>query len=548
MKYQIQLQKNQHPRDLVYEVSVLYLVARVVHLAIQLQLTKHIGEGIDFNVLKDSLVDYDEKGLWDLLDILSVRQIFKLDRKKQRIYPTALSDSLQKNQQQLFVTAEDWLKHYEPFNDKSSMQHLNALLTSNVDVKITNYSVTLESDESLAILQEMAFGHIISRIIRQCTQWGFFDWVDKLSQPNTQGATIEALHELNQPFSDPIVLDLIVKTLSRYQFLQYQQEKVTLTELGAILTRRHLESLYPAMLMIEEKWWGATSCLEQSFLKEGKSAFEYYNRENFYSAYTGKTTIFGEGMAAISLFEDYDVAQTLSKLDTIHMAETIIDVGGGYAHLLSELHQRFPNKKNILFEKSGQDLNLLKKQIQEKYNITPDITLGDFMQSASHIPQCKNAVYIIKCCLHNLSDENVQIVLNNIYTAAGDENPIFVIERIIPPLFENFPHMNRETNLLMRLLFKASSHSYAFYRDAIKKVGLSLCEPIIAGNYLIMPVLSLYQYQKKHIPINKATHASFFTMSLDGATPVTKQDQNTEGVPHSQISQDTELNPSVNSV
>lgn len=524
-QYEISLQKNNNPRELVYEISVFYLVARAIHLAIACQLPKHVGNGIAFETLKEILIEYDENALWQLLEILSVRKLFSLDHKKQMIYPTELSHCLNEHRQQLHVSAQTWMNHYDPLSDETSMAYLRGRLHSNVEFRVTHFCITLVSNNPLTLLQEMAWSHIVSRLIRQCAECSLFDTINEESQENVNEAYLIERLIKKYPSYHPDSLRLMFELLSRYGFLQNHAGQIQLTELGKILTSTHPASLKSAMLMIDKKWWGAASCLEKSFLKEGKSAFEHFNNENFYSAYEGKS-IFGEGMAAISLLEDFEVAEALSRLKVIRDAEVIIDVGGGHAHLLYELNQRLPNKKMILFEKDGQDAKQLGIQIQEKYSIKPEIILGDFMRSQSGIPKYKNAIYLIKCCLHNLSDEDTRTVLKNIQLAAGDENPIFVIERMIPPQCESRPHMNRQSNLLMRLLFKANPHSYTFYQNKLSEVNLFPMEPIVAGNYLLISALSQLSYQKSFKTMTDEGTSSFFEHTSSTRKQTESDDKN----------------------
>jgi hypothetical protein len=250
--------------------------------------------------------------------------------------------------------------------------------------------------------------------------------------------------------------------------------------------------------MIDRAWWRAAGNLPYSFLREGEGAFARTNGQDFYSYMQANKPFqqrFLYGMAAISWYEDKDVAETMMKLRLLEGKEAVIDVGGGDAGLLRQLHRAHQGAiKSQLFERdrSEDQKEQLTQEIAKRHGAgfaaALSVSWGDFF-AANSIPDAQNTTYLIKCCLHNYKRIQIVQVLRRIYEAmtCGAGCNLVVAERVMPAV-SRIPHTNRLCDVLMRFLFKTvESRDQAFYTEVIQEAGFKLSSGIgHSGRYLVL--------------------------------------------------------------
>jgi hypothetical protein len=466
----IPMQSNHHARDYVYEMSVHYLTARCIQLASEIQLSQIIVDGgITFDELMQKYPSYDSVAMKQFIQFLATRKIFIVVN--DRIFPSRLSRELLTVQKTLQILSEEWGKSYSILTYLQDFE-LGSVFNEDVICTIDNDSMHYKSQSASALLLELAAGHLISRAIRFVTNTILMEKLDSQS-----AVTIDEWQRfLLQEFPRIILLrqglHKIATLLHRYGIIIYQNYKNTIHEnkYSKYLFINHEETLAPAMAMITEPWWGAASCLNSSLQKDTLSAFEAYNQQTFDQVYFNQNSPFNKGMAAISCLEDYDVAISLSEF--LKNVDTVVDIGGGEGGLLYQLWSIDPGKKYVLFEKTPETGDLpaaiesIKQKIQSRYSnkFQPEIILGDFYQEKhlNNIPKYDNAMYIIKCTLHNIhEEENIIKVLKNINEVANKDSLFCLAERFIPSNC-TIPHFNQNSNMLMRLLFKADERTNEF--------------------------------------------------------------------------------------
>jgi hypothetical protein len=481
----IPFQHNTHPRDLVYELSASYLVARAIHLAAKLRLTSKLStHGTTYKTLIAEFVDYEKSGITLLVDILVAYSIIDM-RKDNILYPTPISYCLDECSKNLAASETDWRDSF----DIVTFLNTHNVKTQEVRITIKDNSLFLYSTSGKALIFELAQLHYLTRAIRATTTAGIFENYPITDYP----LNLKEQHIIFKP---------LLRLLSRYQLLHYDDHNNTLqlSTRCQFLVKDNTESLYYAMLMIDERWWNAAAHVEQCFKKHGSSAFEFANSLSFYQAYSAQKENFGLGMAAISLYEDTEVAQ--ASISSLQAFEIIIDIGGGEGGLLAQIYRSFgKNKLYYLYDKSA-------PHSQATHSETEFLNFlqGDFLlpQESNNIPKHTNAAYFIKCVLHNMQKTEVITVLRNIRLAMKEGCQLFIAERVIPENNRR-PQANLTCNLLMRMLFMAEAHDIAFYTEAIEAAGFNLNNITTAGNYMLFVATEKPELQFQKSPSSSWT-------------------------------------------
>lgn len=492
-KYRLSLQENKHPRDLVDELSNFYLITTSFNLALQVRLFERISEeGFPINGLINEFPDYVSESVKRLIEFLALYRLISLH--DNRVYPTCYSEVISEFFEGYYHSPQEWNASYDILEYFTTHQTVIKKFSTHLIITIKNHSICYEAIEPDEIVNELFYGHLISRAVRFFTTSGMAEEIDSCKAVSV-GQLLSFLNkEKNYAFS----LDCLLKLLNRYLVIDYDylQRVVRPGKYLPYLLERHGESIARAMYMITEPWWFACAYIEKSFLKVGPPAFEVVNKQSFYDCYVStQSQLFTQGMASISLFEDQDVCDAI--VDDLESFETIVDIGGGDGGLLKKIYDRFPNKRYVLFEKIPADcLDIalaeatLTGRLKDKYGdaFNPTIILGDFTKSLdeSNLPRYANAAYLMKCVLHNIA-ERIPIIdiLKNICDSLGVNSQFYLAERIVPPNLLR-PHVNVLGNILMQVLFKAQARSVEFYKSVLQAAGFCpASNGLLANNYLV---------------------------------------------------------------
>ena len=469
----IHFPKHSRPRDYVYAMSEHYLLARAIHFCVDLDIAQLLKkDGIAFADLAAHFSDYSDSGLRNLLVCLASYGLFKITDGK--IFSTSLSCCLQKKRLRNCPSAAEWQKTYNlgTYLEENYDKYYALYTNNHVIRKLKNNSLSLSCENPQQLVEELSSLHLVSRTLRYLCQLEIFN------RDNSEIPVETIAHS-------PKIGALMLTILTAYGIIdQDQQQKTFYTnQYSSLLHREHPQTLFAALLLVDEPWWNCAALLAQSYLKDGPSAFVVSSGGQFYETYVGsEANQFLAGMAAISLLDNSDVAAAISDQD-LSTVQTMIDIGAGDGSLLQELFQRYPEKNYILFEKAVPANNDLQQRIPHTTtNFDPQIVLGDFFAVENNIPQHENALYIIKCCLHNFSDQKAIEILQHIKSAMGENSYLIVAERgaTILPLE---PHLNRTSAILMRLLFKAESRTHQDYVQLINAARLELTTTAEVENY-----------------------------------------------------------------
>lgn len=521
--YHLILQRNGSSRDYVYELSNLYLTARCVHLGQRLNLVKHVpNDGIAIADLMKHYPEYTPSGIFNLCEMLATVQLLSILGDK--IFPGILTpfySSLDIPE----INPDNWNNAYnilEYLENRTDFAEL--ILSDKVKITVSNNSLTYSSLAGESLVKELFCSYVLASAIFFGTKFNFFEIISKHKDCDIilLLGELAATHSGINWTQKEKTLTQILKLFSRYGLLNitnnntFQPNEYTLH-----LTSVSQGNLIPSMLQIDSTWWASAGQLECSLKLESKSAFEVASSSTF-QQYIQRSDKFAKGMAAISLYEDRDVATVLYP--KIAQYQTIIDIGGGRGGLLHQLYSTYPSKNYILFEKEGSDSKDTHEKRDEILNyfaqtfgrFKPNLYLGDFNKNvgANNIPKVDNAVYIIKCVLHNIGDPKIIIeILRKIRLSMGENCILILAERIAPETYTR-PHLNRTGTILMRMLFKADTLKIGHYRYILDTAGFDSIEIEQANNYFVFKAMA-----KPELQFQKRTTKEVPNFALTSALP-----------------------------
>ncbi|MFX1376305.1 MAG: methyltransferase [Promethearchaeota archaeon] len=149
----------------------------------------------------------------------------------------------------------------------------------------------------------------------------------------------------------------------------------------------------------------------------GMKGFEYFKRnQEDYEVLNNAMTFFSRGQAK-RIVNSYD----FSKF------RTIVDVGGGYGYLLTEILKRNPSLQGILYElpeaTDGARKTIEKENLLNRCRVVG----GDFFQS---VPKGADA-YIMKYIIHDWSDDNARLILQNCRESISPNGKLLVVDKVI---------------------------------------------------------------------------------------------------------------------
>ncbi len=221
-------------------------------------------------------------------------------------------------------------------------------------------------------------------------------------------------------------LDMIIKVLKLWDFINEKNSYYTLKNLGYLLTEDYPGRLKYAALMWGDEHYKVMGKLLDA-LKSYKPQFKrIYNQEifSYLNNNKDKYLIYNEAMKEYNL--DYDnILLNYDFSDT----EIILDVGGGSGNLLVKILQNNKNiKKGILFDLPTV-INKAKETIKDD-SIKRKIKFisGNFFED---IPVIADVVLMSRV-IHDWNDQKALKILSNINRCLDDNGKLILFDMIVP--------------------------------------------------------------------------------------------------------------------
>ncbi|HEX4352881.1 MAG TPA: methyltransferase [Polyangiales bacterium] len=243
------------------------------------------------------------------------------------------------------------------------------------------------------------------------------------------------------------------------------QGRCSITEVGAQLRQDKLRDL--ARFVGSPFVWSPWASLP-SALRSDVSAFEAIHGASLFDYLDSHPTEAHLYHSAVDAFTRREAHALIDAFDFSQVG-TIVDVGGGLGTLLSELAERWPTMRCILFDRPA-----VVEQARASFANTPlahriEAIGGDFFTS---VPSGADA-YVVKHVVHNWGDDQAIEVLQRCASALRPGGHVLIVESILLP-----GHRRDGTPLLdleMLVLCGAGrERSKPEFRTLLRRAGLKL--------------------------------------------------------------------------
>ncbi|MGW4774533.1 methyltransferase [Nocardia sp. NPDC004278] len=266
--------------------------------------------------------------------------------------------------------------------------------------------------------------------------------------------------------AQPDALGRLIRTLAPLGLFATDDDRVSITPLGATLSETHAQSLYDMACM-----WMETHYLPFSELlygvRTGQPAAEKYYGQPFLTwmaADPERAAQFTRAMAEVTsslrtgMFDGY----------RLPAGRTVADIGGGDGSVLVELLTRSePDRQGIVFDQPNVTPEAEKTIAAAGLAERVDVVTGDFF---AEVPTAD--IYVLGHILHDWDDVSSRRILASIAAAASPGARVLIIEGMVPA--GDAPHLTKAIDLTMLGMVTGKERSKQEYRELLEGAGFTL--------------------------------------------------------------------------
>lgn len=248
------------------------------------------------------------------------------------------------------------------------------------------------------------------------------------------------------------------------------QHKFSLTETGQFLRRDVERSLWATAIMMGVEHYRAWGNLIES-VRDGRVAFEHTFDVpvfEYYEQHPDSAKIFHQAMSELTSQAEQAVVEAFD----FSRFETVIDVGGGKATLLSAILRANPKVKGIVFDQPSVVGAATETIGQQGLADRAEAVGGDFFASVPSGGDC----YVMASVIHDWNDEDSIKILRNIRQAMHPEGHVVLAERVLKPAGEeDFAKMSDLNMLVMTGGMERTAEEYGklFSQAGLELVGVT---------------------------------------------------------------------------
>lgn len=264
--------------------------------------------------------------------------------------------------------------------------------------------------------------------------------------------------------SDADVLARLIRSVTPYGVFRTVGDKVAVTELGALLSEHHPQSMYGLAVGGMNLHYRPVGELRHT-LRTGETAAQtYFGRPYFDQIATDPASaqLFGQAMNAFTktlragMFDGYQLPA----------GDLIADLGGGDGTLLAEL-LRLDDRRGIVFDLPGVAETAHPVLAGAGLTDRVDVVAGNFF---TEVP--KADLYLLSWILHDWNDEQALKILRTISAAAPAGSRLIVVEQVVPEGDE--PHPAKHMDLVMVSLLGGRERTEPEYRTLLSEAGFDV--------------------------------------------------------------------------
>jgi hypothetical protein len=275
-----------------------------------------------------------------------------------------------------------------------------------------------------------------------------------------------SVHELAERTGahEPSVRRLI-RTLAPLGVFATRDGHVGTTPLGAVLSRRHPESMHGFI-----RFWMETHYLPFSTLlntvRTGEVGTAEYLGKPFFEWIVedpDRAELMSRAMADVTaglrtgMFDDYELPD----------GDVVADIGGGDGSVLLTLLKDRPERRGIVFDLPAvtptAEASIAREGLADRIKTVG----GDFLEE---VPTAD--IYILGFILHDWDDDTCGRILQAIRAAGNPGARLLIIEGVVPPGDE--PHLIKMIDLTMLGMLPGREREAGEYRDLLATNGFTV--------------------------------------------------------------------------
>ncbi|MEV4130440.1 methyltransferase [Nocardia sp. NPDC049707] len=263
----------------------------------------------------------------------------------------------------------------------------------------------------------------------------------------------------------PPSLRRLIRTLAPLGVFRTEGELVHTTELGAVLSRRHPQSLHAvAHFWMETHYRPFAELLRTA--RTGETAATYHLGEPFFNwiaADPDRAALLSRAMAEVTgalrtgMFDGYQLPE----------GEVVADIGGADGSVLHTLLAGESGRRGIVFDQPTV-VPTAEKRIRETGVADRVVALGgDFF---AEVPRAD--VYILSYVLHDWDDASALRILGSIAAAAKPGARLLILEGIVPE--GDVAHMTKMIDLTMLGITSGRERTAVEYESLLNAGGFTV--------------------------------------------------------------------------
>ncbi|MGW0755059.1 methyltransferase [Streptomyces sp. NPDC002814] len=309
------------------------------------------------------------------------------------------------------------------------------------------------------VMLQMTGGFQVSQAVYVVAKLDLPTMLDEAGGP----LTVSELAEKSGAQVEP--LRRLLRTLASMGVFVLDGDRVSLTPIGATLSRNAADSVHAVTLMWMETHYAPFSDLLHT-LRTGEPASDHYLGKPFFDWLTedpARTQQFSEAMAAVtngfrtSLFDDY----------TLPAGELVADLGGADGTVLAELIKDLPDRRGIVFDLPAMTPAARSNIAARGLDGRVEVVAGDFFDSVPFAD-----IYVLSYILHDWDDAAAVRLLQSVAKAGGPDARVLIFETVMPDGDE--PHMAKAIDLTMLAMGTGKERTRAEYEALLKAAGISI--------------------------------------------------------------------------
>ncbi len=275
----------------------------------------------------------------------------------------------------------------------------------------------------------------------------------------------------------------LLRAAASLGLLTQNEDRFSLTELGRPLRSNSPDSLRGMAMHLGGDLYKAFAELPESvatgkppsWIKHGPEGFSALNDDPTAAAIFNQSMVDGSRAVARQMIDAYDFT----------VFSSVVDVGGGYGAVLTELLKAHPQMTGTVYDlphgQAGAERYFTAAGVAERAGYT----LGDFFDGQPPRADC----YVLKYIVHDWGDYYAERLLQSIARAAETRNArVLLVERVLPEQFEAQPqHQDMARSDLTMMLWSGKERTEAEYASLLAKADLSIDRIIpLSGSLAIL--------------------------------------------------------------